>query len=497
MNITSRLVLVLLTVFSFNIKAVAQALGQHPSKLNWQSLQNPTGNIIYPKGMEWQAQRIANILNFQKDSLTSTIGQKIEDIGLVLHNQTVVPNGFVTLAPFRSEFFSTPPENTNILGSVDWLDILSIHEYRHVQQQSNTKYGASKVAYWLGGEFGWGAASTLSIPNWFYEGDAVWVETNFTNGGRGRIPSFTAQQRALAFADINFNYQKSRNGSFKDNVPNQYPLGYMMLSYLRNEKGPNCLVPVLKDASAYKGIFYPFSNALKRHTGYRSTSLYNAAWSNAKQLWRSKIDSLTYKTSQFLFGNNEYIDRINLTYNMAMSSTDAIKLAKKIEEDLKKRFDVAPNDQGAIRVGSFAEDIKQTMVVLGGIYIVIFLIGIGTLISGVIGIGNIMTFSIKERTKELGIRKALGASPKSIITMVLQESILITSLAGYIGLLIGILVLKLIGNNLEEFFILNPKVDTGVIVMATITLIFFGVFAGYIPAKKAAKIKPIIALRDE
>ena len=108
-----------------------------------------------------------------------------------------------------------------------------------------------------------------------------------------------------------------------------------------------------------------------------------------------------------------------------------------------------------------------------------------------------MTFSIKERTKELGIRKALGASPKSIITMVLQESILITSLAGYIGLLIGILVLKLIGNNLEEFFILNPKVDTGVIVMATITLIFFGVFAGYIPAKKAAKIKPIIALRDE
>ena len=206
---------------------------------------------------------------------------------------------------------------------------------------------------------------------------------------------------------------------------------------------------------------------------------------------------MSYKTSQFLFGNNEYIDRINLTYNMAMSSTDAIKLAKKIEEDLKKRFDVAPNDQGAIRVGSFAEDIKQTMVVLGGIYIVIFLIGIGTLISGVIGIGNIMTFSIKERTKELGIRKALGASPKSIITMVLQESILITSLAGYIGLLIGILVLKLIGNNLEEFFILNPKVDTGVIVMATITLIFFGVFAGYIPAKKAAKIKPIIALRDE
>ncbi len=210
-----------------------------------------------------------------------------------------------------------------------------------------------------------------------------------------------------------------------------------------------------------------------------------------------RIIYIPYTTVQLLFGNNDHINQINLSYNMAMSSEQAIAFADQIKEDFKEKFKVAPDDQSAIRVRSFAEDIKETMVILGGIYLIIFIVGIGTLISGVIGIGNIMTFSIKERTKELGIRKALGASPKSIIAMVLQESVLITSVAGYVGLLLGIFALKLIGNNLEEFFILNPKVDTGVIVVATITLILAGLLAGYIPARRAARIKPIIALRDE
>ncbi|MEW7293096.1 ABC transporter permease [Aquimarina sp. 2304DJ70-9] len=210
-----------------------------------------------------------------------------------------------------------------------------------------------------------------------------------------------------------------------------------------------------------------------------------------------RIIYIPFTTVQLLFGNNDHINQINLSYNMAMSSEQAIAFADQIKEDFKEKFKVAPDDQSAIRVRSFAEDIKETMVILGGIYLVIFIVGIGTLISGVIGIGNIMTFSIKERTKELGIRKALGASPKSIIAMVLQESVLITSVAGYVGLLLGIFALKLIGNNLEEFFILNPKVDTGVIMVATITLILAGLLAGYIPARRAARIKPIIALRDE
>ena len=124
-------------------------------------------------------------------------------------------------------------------------------------------------------------------------------------------------------------------------------------------------------------------------------------------------------------------------------------------------------------------------------------VGLGTLLAGIIGISNIMVFVVKERTKELGIRKAIGATPKSVVGMILHESVFITTIAGYAGLLAGVGTLALIGDSLEAFFIINPYISTGTAVAATITLILFGAIAGYIPARRAAKIKPIVALRDE
>ena len=109
-----------------------------------------------------------------------------------------------------------------------------------------------------------------------------------------------------------------------------------------------------------------------------------------------------------------------------------------------------------------------------------------------------MIFVIKERTKEFGIRKALGAKPSSVVAMVVQESILITTIAGYIGLSIGTYILSLIGNSLEEkYFIKDPSVQPEIVILATIMLILSGLIAGYIPAKRAASIKPIVALRAD
>ena len=128
---------------------------------------------------------------------------------------------------------------------------------------------------------------------------------------------------------------------------------------------------------------------------------------------------------------------------------------------------------------------------------IILFVGIGTLLAGIIGISNIMVFVVKERTKELGIRKAIGATPRSIIGMILQEAIFITTISGYIGLFIGIGILKLVGDTLEEdYYITDPYVDLNTAITATILLIGFGAFAGYIPAKRAAQIKPIEAMRD-
>ena len=157
-------------------------------------------------------------------------------INIVLQNQTVVPNGYVGLAPLVSEFYATPIEYTSLLGSMKWLDALAIHEYRHVQQLINTRKRITKLLYLLGGEIGWLVGSYLTVPNWYFEGDAVITETALTSAGRGRTPSFTAQQRALSLAGIDYSYMKARNGSFKDVVPDHYSLGYLMLTHLSSDK---------------------------------------------------------------------------------------------------------------------------------------------------------------------------------------------------------------------------------------------------------------------
>jgi len=202
-------------------------------------------------------------------------------------------------------------------------------------------------------------------------------------------------------------------------------------------------------------------------------------------------------TAQQVYGNNEYVDQINLTYNPEMNFDEAIAFSNSLEKKLKERFSVAKLDQRAIRVRNMAEaskNVNQMMVVLG---ILVLVIGLGTLIAGIVGISNIMIFIVKERTKEIGIRKALGASPRSIVSIILLESVLITAIAGYLGLLIGTGILNLAGPSLEEYFIKDPSVKTSLVVAATILLVLAGALAGYVPAKKASKIKPIIALRNE
>jgi putative ABC transport system permease protein len=202
-------------------------------------------------------------------------------------------------------------------------------------------------------------------------------------------------------------------------------------------------------------------------------------------------------TAQSIYGNNDYVDQINLTYNPKMNYNQAIDFGLDLEKKLKERFMVAKNDQRAVRVFNMAmqnKGINQMTSVLG---ILILIIGMGTLIAGIVGVSNIMIFIVKERTKEIGIRKALGASPKSIISIILIESILITALAGYVGLLLGIGVLEWVGPSLKTYFITNPSVSTSLVIGATITLIGAGALAGHLPAKKASKIKPIVALRDD
>ena len=130
------------------------------------------------------------------------------------------------------------------------------------------------------------------------------------------------------------------------------------------------------------------------------------------------------------------------------------------------------------------------------------MVGIGTIIAGVVGISNIMLIVVKERTKEIGVRKAMGATSSSIISLVLQESVVITFFAGYFGLLFGVGLIELISWSLEEFqvqseFFRNPEIDLKTALIANLLLVSAGTLAGFFPARKAASVNPIVALRDE
>jgi len=199
-------------------------------------------------------------------------------------------------------------------------------------------------------------------------------------------------------------------------------------------------------------------------------------------------------TIQSIYGNTDYVDSVWLTFRPTMKNADAVAFGKKIEQKLKVKHDVDPSDQSAIRIQNMAEANQQVGQLMFGINLVVLIIGLGTLIAGIVGISNIMVFVVRERTRELGVRKALGATPNSIVGMILQETLLITAIAGYSGLLAGVGILKYMTPTLKEYFITDPSVSNVIVFGATLTLIIAGLIAGYLPAKRAARIKPIEAL---
>ena len=206
---------------------------------------------------------------------------------------------------------------------------------------------------------------------------------------------------------------------------------------------------------------------------------------------------IPYTTRQLLEKSNDKVDQIVLAFKPQLGHSGSLVFERKLREFLKKKKSIAPKDPNGIFFRNRADILKQNQQFANVLQLIVTFVGLGTLIAGIIGISNIMVFVVKERTKELGIRTALGATPKSVIQMILQESVFITTISGYVGLFIGIFVLKSIGVSLQDYFIKDPYIDTTTALFATIILILFGGIAGYIPAKRAARIKPIVALRDE
>ncbi len=218
---------------------------------------------------------------------------------------------------------------------------------------------------------------------------------------------------------------------------------------------------------------------------------------------------LPVSAGQKVFNGANRLHNFALTIK-ANSAEESRAVEERIRETLARRHKFDKNDRSALGSYNKLENYLETMRIFQAIKIFIWIIGSGTLIAGVVGVSNIMLIVVKERTKEIGIRKAIGASPGSVVGLILLESVLITTLAGYIGLVMGTGLMEAVNSIVEQqtaaagaggqpgdVLFHNPTVDLHIALAATCLLVLSGTVAGYLPAKRAAKIKPIEALRDE
>ncbi|MBZ9778639.1 ABC transporter permease [Psychroflexus sp. CAK8W] len=206
-------------------------------------------------------------------------------------------------------------------------------------------------------------------------------------------------------------------------------------------------------------------------------------------------------TAQIVFGAGTDISNMGFTlpkeenYDKALKQSNAF--AAKLEQILKAKLLIDPKDESALFISNNIENTKEIYLLLSAMRAFFWAVGIATLLAGIIGVSNIMLIIVKERTKEIGIRKALGAEPLSIVGMILHESVFVTTISGLFGLIFGLVLLEVVGPLIELDFIKNPSVNFSIAVSTLILLIAAGAIAGFFPAWKGARIKPIDALRDE
>ncbi|QNF32647.1 PD40 domain-containing protein [Adhaeribacter swui] len=278
------------SVFSYH---TAQAqLDTNPPDVSWRQINTEKFQVIFPEGFENQAQHVANTLQYLHAPLSRSLQKEPRRLPLILQNRNAISNGFVTLAPRRSEFYTMPPQDYTLLGTNRWLDLLAVHEFRHVVQYDKARQSLSKLMYYLGGEYGLSVANNISIPNWFWEGDAVSTETAFTRSGRGRTPDFDLLYRTNLLSSRNYSYNKQHLGSFKDPVPNHYVLGYHLVTYGRRHYGADFWSGVIDQAASRFFVPFVFSSSLRYESGYSLPANYRRLQHELDSLWTGQVNQI-------------------------------------------------------------------------------------------------------------------------------------------------------------------------------------------------------------
>jgi putative ABC transport system permease protein len=310
--------------------------------------------------------------------------------------------------------------------------------------------------------------------------------------------------RNWLFGEYTLSY-KTKNGSFRvlGTSPEYFSIDVVNLTQgrllNRNDMFDSRKVVVI--GNRVKEVLFGDKEAIGEYINikgvfFQVVGIFKKEGNNGRFEERAFIPFTVYQT---VFNPSHNVHNIALT---AKSGTSAKELEEQVKLVLAKRHRFDPKDEQAIGMNNNEENFKRFQGLFSAIRMFVWVVGVGTLIAGIVGVSNIMLIIVKERTKEIGVRKAIGATPLSIISLIIQESVVITAVSGYLGLLAGVGLLDgvryLIDSSGAKLpYFTRPEVDLGVALSATILLVVSGAIAGLIPAMKAAQIKPIEALRAD
>jgi hypothetical protein len=265
---------------------------QNPPSIIWHQINTENFQIIFPSSIENDAQRMANTLEVLIDRVSFSLNKPPRKISIILQNQGTAANGFVQLAPRRSEFFNTPPQEFDYQ---DWLNSLAVHELRHIVQFDKLagyfKAPLEDIALTIFG---------VTLPPWFYEGDAVGIETALTKAGRGRQPEWDIIFRSNTLSGKKFSYSKDFLGSIRDFTPGYYQLGYYQTTKLRRDYGSGILDSLYLRMSANPFRPYNLNNSIKKFTGLNTSKLHASTIEELEKFWQEQQDLIKPKAYPIL-----------------------------------------------------------------------------------------------------------------------------------------------------------------------------------------------------
>lgn len=267
-------------------------LENNAPSVDWKQINAPHFRVLFQEGGDSLAQATINTLENLYIPALSSLDAEPKKISVILQQKSSISNGFVSVGPRRAEFYIMPPQDYNFLGTNRWLDLLAVHEFRHVGQFEKSRTGLNRIVYYLFGEDAYGALAHLAMPQWFWEGDAVGAETALTHSGRGRLPEFNMGFRTNLLERGPFNYDKQYLRSFKHFVPDHYVTGYYMTTHLRRDFGSD-----IWDKVAERAFFAPFLPwrtpfALKKETGKKIVQNYDDMIAGIDSVWRKQAEGL-------------------------------------------------------------------------------------------------------------------------------------------------------------------------------------------------------------